>query len=168
MSSEVLARQVSQANTDTKRMYIATGSNDKTFCLQHYQVLVELEDESSELARKLDLKFTYANSGANQTTSIGSTVRNKLRPGVYSQLLLVEKEAPVKFTSANVRLANSSEQLHIKSIEVNFMSNLDPLVRQSFSAQLLPNTNVAYASQFGPKGGDRLYFEPRSTETASK
>lgn len=142
-----------------KKYYISTSS-DGHFCQQHYQIIIRLE-QTPELKQAPDIKFhldMFSSAGGRAN----ATIANKMAPGVYSHLLLVDGP-PVHIESALIRAfqpsgwptpfggwvsgssgasnmkvlkGDSGHWLRLLNVEINFMSHIQDEVRKQFSSNL--------------------------------
>jgi len=162
-----------------KRLYISTGSNE-FFCSHHYQILVKFEP-SLEMAKaskrnKWRIQLDLMND-SNERVSIN--VSHQMAPNVFSYLLLTEPARPTRIKGAQMQVrapdglpvqllpsvarveeprgANKDQRVSLTalSIEVNFMSNINPLVRRSLSSRLCPMD-----FQLPSPGGGPAHFRP--------
>ena len=149
----------SQQNQIGKRLYIATGESEKNFCLQHYQLLVRLEPQAEivQAARKQKWRV-FLELTTESFEQVNVTISYQMSPTVYSYLLLSETRPAPKFRSALLQLRKSDNSVvqireqrvaapnfnahspfKVSSVEVNFMSNIEPKVRRATSSRLCPS-----------------------------
>lgn len=140
-----------------KKYYIST-SGGESFCQQHYQILIKLE-QTPHLKKEPDYKFEleFMNINAGKLGKV--MVSNRMAPGLYSYLLLVDGP-PVKMEAASLKAlggpglvpklsapilelagneidqVDEDQSLKIMQVEVNFMSHVSPIVRSELSSRL--------------------------------
>lgn len=144
-------------SSQAKRMYISTGQTG-LFCLQHFQILVRFEPapDLANLAKKqrwrLHLELINDLNG-----HLNFTITNQFEPNVFSHLLLGETQ-PRRFKSALLQVRQGdntpvqmrekekaavsrpySNLIRVHSIEVNFMSSIQPGERRALSSRLCPS-----------------------------
>lgn len=139
-----------------KRLYISTGPSE-SYCKQHYQILVKFEPHPDmRNAAKRDkwrINLELLDDAGGQAAV---QLSNQVAPNVFSALLLTDSR-PVRFrvgrlqvrandgSLVNVQKSFGKEAITEKStshrvftVEINFMSNINPLIRRSLSSQLCP------------------------------
>jgi len=145
-----------------KRLFIATSSNEY-YCLQHYQILVRFE-LSTELAKEAKknrwrVQLELIDDRGDRSNA---TVVNQLAPNVFSYLYLTERR-PARIVSALMQVRNSADNsvvalreqqfkqqsiyhqpgatkppIKVNTIEINFMSDINPQARRAISSRLCP------------------------------
>lgn len=121
-----------------RRLYIMTGG-DSPYCSNHYQILIKYHEIPATIkSAKLELF-----SDEIEDEIIRVTASNQNAPRELSHLLLLNKP-PVQFKKAKVQLQSvflsrlDSIGQNTFTVEINFMSNINPETRRSFSSKLCP------------------------------
>lgn len=161
-----------RTSKEAKRLYISTGANEP-YCLQHYQVLVNFEPILQQSKRqKWRLQVELVDVEGRTVDSI--SLSNQLNPNQFSHLLLTE-QAAAKISSARLQVRNSDGKLvqaqqssnsyrlpiEVISLEVNFMSNIEPNTRKRLSSRLCPTATMDQSIRMArqPKGDEQNSIE---------
>lgn len=124
-----------------KKLYINTGSMDD-LCLQHFQILVKtkLVDEFN-IGVKIGLVYLDLQLLTAAGESIKLIITNQMKPLIFSHLLLMNSDSGNPFNEARVKLRPIiglflKQPIKVLNIEINYMSNIDPVERKRRSSTL--------------------------------
>lgn len=156
-----------------KKMFIKT-TDTAPYCAFHYQVILELNEQFPKNKKppiSLILQDSENRSSSGRRSSKGveqnslteDNFGNKLTDKLYTHLLISSKKLKqVDHATMLFRDGLQDGYKIIKSLRINYMSHIDPKVRQRFSSRLCLVRKQQQGDGSG-SGGDtlnRFFFEP--------
>lgn len=169
--SQLSQRRGETDSVKAKLLFIRTGDT-QPYCIYHYQVILELNEPFPKKKPPMSIVLQDSESDHNHGgSSSRRTEQNSLsndefgkrfNDKTYTHLLTgVKKLKRIDHATLLFREGLPDGHRILKSLHINYMSHIDPNIRQRLSSHLCPvRTDIDRQNDRDKYAGNRFYFKP--------